>query len=199
MASELGTKPFSALSTTEQKDVQEKAEERYLSYVFLRQSGKQHNKVKVDLQKDFTTGDDRYPKNRQLALHLLDKYSKTTIVTKATSEGTAFAQRGGRDGNGGNNGKHKQKPFDTKWWKDRASYHCDKKGHPSTHCPEKKNIKSGGSKTSDDKTSRSSKSSKASITKMHKKMKKAFTTLQSKIGELENEDSDLTSSDSDEE
>ena len=35
-----------------------------LSYIFLWKSGKQHNKLKVYLQKDFTTGDDRYLKKQ---------------------------------------------------------------------------------------------------------------------------------------
>jgi hypothetical protein len=78
----------------EQAAIREKAEERYLSYVFLRQSGKQHNKLKVDLQNDFTTGDDRYPKNRKATLHLLDKYSKSVILQAPISEGTAFIQQG---------------------------------------------------------------------------------------------------------
>jgi hypothetical protein len=53
--------------------VRDDAEERYVSYAFPRQSGKQHGNLKVDIQNDFTTGDNRYPKNRQLTLHLLDK------------------------------------------------------------------------------------------------------------------------------
>ena len=72
---------FSALSAQEQADIRDKTEERYLSYVFLKQSGRQHNKLRMDLQNDFTTGDNRYPKNRQATLHLLDKYSKSTVVS----------------------------------------------------------------------------------------------------------------------
>ena len=88
---------FDAMSPDEQLETRQKAKERYLSYVFLRQSGKQHNKLKVDLQNDFTTGDDRYPKNRQATLHLLDKYSKSVIVSPTTpTEGTSFAHQCGR-------------------------------------------------------------------------------------------------------
>jgi hypothetical protein len=88
---------FDAMSDAQKQATREDAEERYLSYVFLRQSGKQHNKLKVDLQNDFTTGDDRYPKNRQSTLHLLDKYSKSIIVSPMTSsEGMSFAQKGGK-------------------------------------------------------------------------------------------------------
>jgi len=63
VAAKKGTTKFNDLTDSEQAVVREEAEEQYLSCVFLRQSGKQHNKLKVDLQNDFTTGDDRYPKN----------------------------------------------------------------------------------------------------------------------------------------
>jgi hypothetical protein len=58
VAAEHGPTLFNDLGVDEQTDVRNRAEERYLSYVFLRQSGKQHNKLKTDLQNDFTTGDD---------------------------------------------------------------------------------------------------------------------------------------------
>ena len=51
--------------------VRDDAEERYISYEFLRQSCNQHGNLKQDLQNDFTTSDNRYPKNRQQTLHLL--------------------------------------------------------------------------------------------------------------------------------
>jgi hypothetical protein len=197
VATETGTTKFEDLTDTDQEEVRAKAEERHLSYVFLRQSGKQHNKLKVDLQNDFTTGDDRYPKNRQSTLHLLDKYSKSTIVTPTvTSEGTAFAQR---------DNQH-QGPYDKEYWKDKECYHYHKKGHPSSHCRTKKSNdsseshkKTGNQKNDDDK-SRSSKSSKtSSISKLQKKMKKSFATMETKIQELEKEDSDITDSDGDDE
>jgi hypothetical protein len=62
VAQESGT-TFTAQTAVEQKATREKAKERYLSYVFLRQSGKQHQKLRINLQNDFTTGDDRYSKN----------------------------------------------------------------------------------------------------------------------------------------
>jgi hypothetical protein len=200
VAAEYGTTKFDDLPTDKQKEARETAEERYLSYVFLRQSGKQHNKLKVDLQNDFTTGDDRYPKNRQSTLHLLDKYSKTAIVSATTSEGTAFAQRGG-------NGTKNLSKKDKEYWKDKTCYICNEKGHPSPQCPHKNKKKpSDGDKSSktnknkdDDDKSRSSKSSKSSeISKLQKQMKKSFATMETKIHELE-KDEELTDSDDDEE
>jgi hypothetical protein len=197
---------FENLNPEQQKDVREKAEERYLSYVFLRQSGKQHNKLKVDLQNDFTTGDDRYPKNRHATLHLLDKYSKSVVINQTSpSEGSSFAQRGSGAGNTNDSGrsrndKQNQDGFDTAYWKDKECYHCHKKGHPSNHCPKKKtNNNYDDDKSVSTKTSKSSKSSKAtstSINKAQKKLKKSFATLSSKIQEMENE-SDISDSDDD--
>jgi hypothetical protein len=86
VAAEDGTTKFKGLSDTDQEEVRTKAEEQYISYVFLRQSEKQHNKVKVDLHNDFTTGDGRYPKNCQQTLHLLDKYSKSSIVNRKVQQ-----------------------------------------------------------------------------------------------------------------
>jgi hypothetical protein len=77
---------FASLTNAQQELVRKDAEERYLSYVFLRQSGPQHAKLKVDLQNDFTTGDNHYPKTRQQTLHLLDKYSKTAVIKSTNSE-----------------------------------------------------------------------------------------------------------------
>ena len=47
------------------------------------------------MQNDFTIGDDRYPKNRQVTLILLDKYTKSSMIQQTTSKGTSFAQTGG--------------------------------------------------------------------------------------------------------
>jgi hypothetical protein len=100
---ELHTQTFATLGAAEQQAVPGDAEERYIPYAFLRQSGTQYGNLKVDLQNDFANGDNCYPKNRQQTLHLLDKYSKTFMPNTTQSEGTSFAQKGGRrNGNKGN-------------------------------------------------------------------------------------------------
>jgi hypothetical protein len=73
VAMEVHNTKFDTLSDANKDAVRIDAEERYISYAFLRQSGAQHAKLKTDLQNDFTIGDNRYPKNRQQTLHLLDK------------------------------------------------------------------------------------------------------------------------------
>jgi hypothetical protein len=87
VAQEVHQKAFSSLTSDEQQAVRTDAEERYIAFAFLKQSGAHHANLKVDLQNDYTTGDNRYPKNRQQTLHLLDKYSKTTVSKANQSEG----------------------------------------------------------------------------------------------------------------
>jgi hypothetical protein len=98
VAQESYTRAFTDIGPVEQQLVRDDAEERYVSYAFLRQSGTQHGNLKVDLQNDFTTGDNRYPKNCQQTLHLLDKYRKTVVAKVTHSKRTSFAQKGGRGG-----------------------------------------------------------------------------------------------------
>ena len=193
VAQELHTQTFFSLTEAEQIVVCEDTEDHYLSYAFLRQSGIQHGNLEVNLQNYFTAGYNRYPKNRQQTLHLLDKYSKTAVQRTTQSEGTVFVQggKGHRGGRGrGNRGGRGNKPFDKEYWKDKECFNCQNKGHPSTSCPE-------AEKDADD-TSISSRSSQANIvtklTKDFKKIKKAFSQLQ----QLQESDSDL-SDDKDEE
>jgi hypothetical protein len=102
VAQENHTLTFAALSAEQKQVVCEDVEEYFISYTFLRQSRAQHDNLKVDLRNDFTTGSNQYLKTRQQMLHLLDKYSKTIVVPKTTSsEGSSFAQKGGRGGRGG--------------------------------------------------------------------------------------------------
>ena len=65
VAQEIYTQTFFALTKAEQLVTREDAEERYISYAFLRQSSTQQGNLKVDLQNEFTIGDNQYRKNRQ--------------------------------------------------------------------------------------------------------------------------------------
>jgi hypothetical protein len=96
VSQETHTSSFTDLGAAKQRAVRDDDEERYVSYAFLRQSGNQHDNLKVDLQNDFTTGENLYPKNRQQTLHLLYKYSNTDVSKVTQCEGTSFAQRSGR-------------------------------------------------------------------------------------------------------
>ena len=115
-----------------------------------------------------------------------------------TSEGTTFAQRGG-DSN-------KQLPtYDKKYWENMQCFICLQKGHPGSHCT--KNIintnKSDDDKFKSSKSSKSTNTSKAAglkkLCNSQIKIKKSFTTLNTIIEEMENEDSEFTDSDDDDE
>jgi hypothetical protein len=179
----------------EQQLVRYDAEERYVSYAFLRQSGTQHGNLKVDLQNYFTTGDNRYPKNHQQTLHLLDNYSKTVVAKVTHSEGTSFSQNGGRgDGNRssiGNVKSHDSSTYDKKYWKDKECYKCHKKGHPATHCPEKLS-------DNDDRSTGSAASSVNKLNKDLKSIKKAFSTVNTQLAQLKEADSDISESEGEE-
>jgi hypothetical protein len=155
----------------------------------------QHGNLKVDLQKDFTTGDNRYPKNRQQTLHLLDKYSKTVVARVTHSEGTSFAQKSGRGGGNrsinGNEKGHDSSTYDKKYWKDKECYKCHKKGRPAMHCPKK---------PSDD-DNRSTASAASSVNKLKKDLnstKKAFTMVNTQLAQLKEADSDISESEGEE-
>jgi len=187
VAKDVHKKKFADLGAAIQEAVRVDAEERYRAYVFLRQSGAQHANLRTVLQNDFTTGDDHYPKNRQSALHLLDKFSKTT-VSKATtqSEGTAFAQGGGR---GRGAGRGQQKTFDKEYWKDKECYKCHKKGHPATHCTKKDD---------DEASVASTKSTVSKLQKDIKSIKKKFTTVNAQLQQLQEGTSDVSDSEDEE-
>jgi hypothetical protein len=136
VAQDTHTSALADLGAAEQQLVRDDAEERYVSFPFLRQSGYQHGKLKVDLQNDFIAVNNRYPNNWQQSLHLLDKYSKTYVAKLTQSEGTSFAQRsgrgGGRGGRSGNGKRHDN--LDKEYWKENTCYKCEKKGHTANKC-----------------------------------------------------------------
>ena len=59
---------YDEMSAEEEEDVKEDSKEIYLSYVFLRLSVKQHNKLNINLQNDFTTGGNNMSKKRYINL-----------------------------------------------------------------------------------------------------------------------------------
>jgi hypothetical protein len=155
----------------------------------LRQSGPQHGKLKTDLQNDFTTGDNHYPKTRQQTLHLLDKCSKSAVTKPISCEGASFAQGGG----GGNGKNKKKKPFDKVCWKGKTCYDCTGKDHPASHCEADEADK----KEDDDDASTASSVNK--LKKDFKKMSKAFAAVNAKLEQLKEHESDLSGSDAEEE
>jgi hypothetical protein len=116
--------------------------------------------------------------------------------TKVThSEGTSFAQKGGRGGGNrsisGNGKYHDYSTYDKKYWNDKECYKCHKKGHPATHCPKK----------SSDDDACSTASAASSVNKLKKDLKsikKAFTTVNTQLAQLEEADSYISESEGEE-
>ena len=192
VAQETHAVAFDTLTVAQQDAICTDAEEQYLAYIFLCQSGKQHAKLKTDLQNDFTTGDNHYPKNWQQTLHLLDKYSKTAVIKPPESKGTMFAQKGDKDKNKNKKkGDDDQKPYDKKYWKDKKCFGCGKMGHPASHCKA----------TDEDDDAKSTADSIKKLTSEMKNMRKAFTTISTKLEKLSEADeaSDLSGASSMEE
>ena len=54
---------FNDLDFDDQKKSKEMAEERYLAYIFIQNSGSHHETLRRELQNDYTKGSDRYPDN----------------------------------------------------------------------------------------------------------------------------------------
>ena len=214
-AEELYNQPYDALTQDQQSRVIDTVEERYLAFIFIQQSS--HHKLKSALKDDFAKGQDNFPKNRQAALHLLDKYSKSQPAL-TISEGSSFTTTSSR---ASKEGAKRPISFDPDEWKDRTCHHCGEKGHP--HYIHKKNnqqdhkskkrskkkkpspnssIASRKSTKSQSKSSSTSKSRSKGIDELKKGMSQAFTSFAEKLDSLheENEDdSDLTDSDDDSE
>jgi hypothetical protein len=137
----------------------------------------QHGNLKLNLQNDFTTVDNRYPKNHQQTFHLLNKYSKKDVAKVTQSEGTSFAKRSGIGGGcGGRSGNVKSHDnFDKEYWKDKSCYKCKNKWHPTNKCPKKSN------NDDDKKYVASTASSVKRIKKDFKSMNKDFTTVNTEL------------------
>ena len=68
------------------KNVSKKGQQGNLHLMyFTSKRGKQHNKLKLDLQNNFTKYNEWYPKNIKVTLMLLDKYTKSSVIQQTTS------------------------------------------------------------------------------------------------------------------
>ena len=67
---------FSTLQDAEKEVIRADASERYLSYIFLRQSAKSSDKLKTNLSDNYTTGENKYTATRQETFHYLENHSK---------------------------------------------------------------------------------------------------------------------------
>ena len=114
-----------SLQDTETQKIGAYAKERYLSYIFLKQSASTGNKLRKKLSDDCTTGENKYPVITQATLHYLDNHSKSIVSTPTAPEGTSFYQRG-VDGYG----RYKY-TFDNEYRIDKECYKYSEKGNPT--------------------------------------------------------------------
>ena len=182
---------YDALTDAEKETIKTKVTERFLGYIMLRQSSKKHNELKSDLQNGFTTGDNKYPDNRQQTLHLLDHYSPRTTQRVVESQGSSFAQqgKGGDKGGDGRSGKE----YDKEYWKDKTCFKCGKKGHPA-YVHDKK----GKNNNEEDDDDKSTAESVKQLAKSMKNMNKRLTTINTQLGDLQSDNASSVSA-SDEE
>jgi hypothetical protein len=189
---------YNPLGTTDQAAMCQAAEDRYLAYILLVNSGGQHNHLRKEHQNDFTKGSNKYPENCSQTLLFLDRYSKSASADSG-SQGTAFAQKGGppkkgKEKKGSNKPKAEKKNFDKEYFKDLPCFKCRKKGHPQLHFP---------TKTHDDNnlpiSSRSIRSSKSGRKPKIKDFENQFKILKKSFAQLKSaQEGDLDSNSSEE-
>ncbi len=174
---------YDVLGSTNQAAMRQAAEDQYLAYILLLNSGGQHDHLRKELQNNFTKGSNKYPENCSQTLLFLDRYSKSAPVDSGL-QGTAFAQKGGQskkgeEKKGSNKPKAEKKDFDKEYFKDLPCFKCGKKGHPQLHCPTKTADDNDSSISS--RLSRSSKSGRKPKIKdfenQFKNFKKSFAQL----------------------
>ncbi len=116
---------YSLLTEVDQSKVRESAKERYLAYLFIQNSGSQHELLQRELQNDYTKGSDHYPDCHSTVLMFLDRYSKNQVVAPV-SEGTAFTQKSktkkGKKGDASDNKYYKKEPYDKDFYKDKLGF-----------------------------------------------------------------------------
>jgi hypothetical protein len=178
-------KDYDNLTLAEQKEICDEAEERYVAYLIVIYCRAQHENLHNSLQEDFAKKVDKYPKTIQEAQVYLDKFPKKTLAATA-SEGTSFAQKGGK-GKGGGDEKSTRPPYDKKFFADKKCFECNEIGHPADRCPNKKEDgRSGKSSKSGGKVKKkkSDNEDDASVVSS-KKLEKGFKSIQKTLAQVQ--------------
>lgn len=124
-------KQYGKLTGDEKILAQDAAEELFLAYVFIQKSGKQYDKLRYELQADYSKGSNTYPATRQAALKLLNTCPKASSLTESVpSEGTAFVQKGSHTRYNRNKGN--RKPAEDEEANDKAAEKDKKKNNAPT-------------------------------------------------------------------
>jgi len=176
---------YKNLTTAQQALICDEAEERYIAYLIVLNSGSQHEHLCMSLQEDFAKKVDNYPKTIQEAETYLDKFPKKTLPAAAL-EGTAFTQKGGKGGgNGKGTDEKSDKPlYNKKFFADKECFNCGKLGHPADAClnpskdskADEKKKKGGKKKTDDD--------DDTSVVSLSKKFQKGLRSMQKTLAQI---------------
>ena len=86
VAKDVHEKEFKDLTEAQKTEVEKYSEERYLAFLMLRNSGKEHYRLRDDLNNGYAKENDQYPKTRQQCAYLLQKYSKNKVSSRVTEE-----------------------------------------------------------------------------------------------------------------
>ena len=73
VAKDVHDKEFKELTEAQKTEVEKDSEEHYLAFLMLRNSGKEHDRLRVDLNNDYAKDNGQYPNTRQQCAYLLQK------------------------------------------------------------------------------------------------------------------------------
>ena len=80
VAKDVHDKEFKDLTEAQKTEIEKDSEERYLALLMLRNSGKEHDRLRDDLNNEYAKDNDQYPKTRQQCAYLLQKYPKNKVL-----------------------------------------------------------------------------------------------------------------------
>ena len=70
---------YQVITDDQRIEIQTDAEERYLKYIFLKQSAKTSEKLRTNMSDDYTTGEKKYPTSCQANIHYLEKHRNSVM------------------------------------------------------------------------------------------------------------------------
>ena len=96
-----GWNEYDTLSHDDQTTIRSESKERLLAYLMIKNSSSStnHDTIRSNLLESYIAKRDEYPVDRSEAVAMLNKYDEKKPNVQATSEGTAFTQKGKNKGN----------------------------------------------------------------------------------------------------
>ena len=133
VAKDVHDKNFKDLTEAQKTEVEIYSEEHYLDFLMLRNSGKEHDCLRDDLNNDYAKENDQYPNTRKQCAYLLQNYAKKKFAIRVSEEyGNSFLQtdcggRGVRGGRGGRGNVSGNVHYNKQYWKDKTCHGCVRK------------------------------------------------------------------------